>query len=173
MTATPKPLTEHVLVFPSALLDELGRFHGLCFDVERYLPTVLDPANHRFMRRSDVEDDPTYKQLIPYAILRHRERFFCYRRGKLMDEPRLHQCYSIGVGGHISTEDPNLFGGQTFAIRGNFGTFEGENDLGFTAMGVVARNAFGGNAIVAVGAGVGLGLDESTAGGRVGVQVGW
>lgn len=110
MSNHPKSMAEHALVFPSALLDELGRFHGLCFDVERYLSAILGSGVGRFMRRSDAEDDPRYKQLIPYALLRHRDRFFCYRRGKLMDEPRLHQCYSIGIGGHISVDDPNLFG---------------------------------------------------------------
>ena len=104
------PLAEYTLVFPSSLLDELGPFHGLRLDVGRYLPTILDPVNCTFMRRGDAEVDPAFKQIIPYALLHHEGRFFCYRRGKLMDEPRLHQCYSIGVGGHISVDDPNLFG---------------------------------------------------------------
>ena len=110
MATTPKPLTEHILVFPASRLDDLGHFHGLCFDVARYLDAVLEPGTHRFMRRCDVEGDPSYKQLIPYALLHHRGRFFCYRRGKLMGETRLHQHYSIGIGGHISVDDPNLFG---------------------------------------------------------------
>jgi predicted NUDIX family phosphoesterase len=96
---------ERVLVVPTALLTELGAFHGFTADVGRYLPRLLDPAHLRFLPRGEAEEDPTFKQLIPYAVLRHGGRFFHYRRGKAGTEGRLQGLRSLGVGGHICAED--------------------------------------------------------------------
>src|SRR5437879_6536621 len=57
-----------------------------------------------------MENDPSYKQLIPYCVFRHEGQLFHYKRGKLQGEGRLHSKRSIGVGGHISSKDKNLFG---------------------------------------------------------------
>ncbi|MEM7475659.1 MAG: phosphoesterase, partial [Planctomycetota bacterium] len=55
------------------------------------------------------EEDPTVKQLIPYVILEAEidgvARIFQYTRGKGQGEKRLHALKSIGIGGHISSED--------------------------------------------------------------------
>ncbi len=102
--------TEHVLVVPTQLFHELGHFQGFQRDVDRYLSTLLDPLNISYRPRADMETDPSFKQLIPYVIFRHSDqqkeaRVFCYTRGKGQGEQRLHRKRSIGVGGHISTDD--------------------------------------------------------------------
>jgi len=97
----------YVLVFPSSLLREIGLFQGFNFDLDKYLVAI--EREHRFLRRSEVEEDPNYKQLIPYVILHHNNTIFSYRRGALLSEKRLLHNYSIGIGGHISVNDPNLF----------------------------------------------------------------
>jgi predicted NUDIX family phosphoesterase len=102
-------MQEHVLVFPVALLDKLGRFQGLHFDVERYLEPILANCDTAFMLREDAERDTTHKQLIPYVIVRHAKTVLVYRRGKLLAEDRLRGCYSVGIGGHISSRDPRMF----------------------------------------------------------------
>ncbi|MDI6767949.1 MAG: phosphoesterase [Bacteroidota bacterium] len=98
MSKNQNEMEEYVLVFPSVLLKRIGDFQGLSFDVDKY------------MRRQDAETDFEHKQLIPYVILHHQEKIFTYRRGKLLAEKRLMGNYSIGVGGHISVNDPALFG---------------------------------------------------------------
>lgn len=103
-------MEEYVLVFPSDLLTRIGDFQGLSFDVDKYLDIILDPKNHKYMRRLDAETDFEHKQLIPYVILHHQNKIFTYRRGKLLAEKRLMGNYSIGIGGHISVNDPTLFG---------------------------------------------------------------
>ena len=110
MTVTPSdstsdPGTEHVLVVPTLLLHELGYFQGFNARVERYLDTLLDPIHTSFQPRSQCEDDPSYKQLIPYCLFMHEGRVFNYRRGKAGGEGRLHSKRSIGIGGHISSTD--------------------------------------------------------------------
>lgn len=96
---------EQVLVIPRPLLDRLGSFQGLAFEVERYLPEFLAPENNFFMPRAEAEDDPTHKQIIPYAIFHHQGRFLHYVRGKKSGEQRLASKGSIGIGGHINTSD--------------------------------------------------------------------
>lgn len=77
---------------------ENGKFsnsskHGL-FD----LPTMLAD-------RSWCESDPSVVQIIPYVTLwRYKngvKELFTYKRGKAGGEGRLHDLYSVGVGGHV------------------------------------------------------------------------
>jgi predicted NUDIX family phosphoesterase len=96
---------ERVLVVPTAVFHSLGRFHGFTPDVHRYLPALLDPAHLRYLRRGDAETDPSFKQLIPYVVLRWRDRVFHYTRGVSSGEARLRALRSIGIGGHVSAED--------------------------------------------------------------------
>ncbi len=105
-----RDLPECVMVLPTALLMEAGYFQGLSFETTKYTQVILEQKNYQFKKRSDVESDPAYKQLIPYVILKHEDSLFAYRRGKLLAEKRLLADYSIGIGGHISVDDPNLFG---------------------------------------------------------------
>ena len=102
--------SERVLVVPTELFHSLGHFQGFTADTDRYLETLLDPKNTSFLPRDAVEDDPGFKQLIPYVIFRHSDEadavtLFQYTRGAGQGEGRLHQKRSIGVGGHISAVD--------------------------------------------------------------------
>lgn len=102
--------TEQVLVVPTELFHRLGHFQGFSGNVDRYLGELLNPRNTSYRPRGEVEQDPSFKQLIPYAIFRHREAdgsttLFQYTRGKGMGEARLHAKRSIGIGGHISLDD--------------------------------------------------------------------
>lgn len=96
---------EHVLVVPRPLFDQLGDFQGLAFDVDRYLPVFLDPANNHFLQRDAAEHDPSKKQIIPYALFHHRGRFLRYVRSKKTGEQRLAAKASLGIGGHINSDD--------------------------------------------------------------------
>lgn len=101
----PQTHSERVLVVPAAEFDRLGRFQGFSGEAERYLHGLIAPGLARFRPRSEVEDDPTYKQIIPYVIFRSQGRVFCYTRGKSQGESRLHRLRSIGVGGHVAEGD--------------------------------------------------------------------
>lgn len=96
---------EQVLVVPTSLFHEIGHFQGFTPEADRYLETLLDPAYTSFRPRDEVEEDPSFKQLIPYCIFRCDGRVFHYERGKLQGEGRLRSKRSIGVGGHISSDD--------------------------------------------------------------------
>lgn len=100
---------ERVLCFRRKLLDELGVFHGISLEVEKYLPAITASAELVYRNRSEAENDPLYKQLIPYVLILCNGRILRYRRGRGGQETRLHGLYSVGIGGHISEEDRGLF----------------------------------------------------------------
>src|SRR3984957_6178375 len=102
---------ERVLVVPSAGLDRLGRFQGFSAEAQRYITALLVPELMEYRPRSEVEEDPGFKQIIPYVVFRSGEGVFCYTRGQSQGEARLHRLRSLGVGGHVSAEDAG--GGKT------------------------------------------------------------
>ena len=101
---------EDVLVVPRSLFDAVGAFQGFCADTAAYLPALLDPRRTSWRPRATVEDDPSFKQLIPYCVLAWRAadgspRYFAYTRGGGQSEARLRAKRSVGIGGHISSTD--------------------------------------------------------------------
>ena len=100
---------EMILVVRRALIEQLGMFQGLNFEVEKYLPQLLTRENNFFMPRSDAEQNPQFKQIIPYALLVHNGRVLHYVRGKKAGEQRLAAKGSIGIGGHMNDMDEGLF----------------------------------------------------------------
>lgn len=104
--------TERVLVVPTEVFHRLGYFQGFSTEVSRYLPELLDESHTSYRPRSEMEQDPSFKQLIPYVIFRYldaagQDTVFQYTRGKGQGEGRLHSKRSVGVGGHISADDLN------------------------------------------------------------------
>jgi predicted NUDIX family phosphoesterase len=101
---------EKILVVPTALFRQLGYFQGFTVDVNRYLPRLLEGDHVEYRPRGQMEDDPSFKQLIPYMLFRWTDgdgnvHLFEYLRGSGQGERRLHAKRSVGVGGHISTLD--------------------------------------------------------------------
>jgi predicted NUDIX family phosphoesterase len=101
---------EQVLVIERKVIEQVGMFEGLAFDVDRYLERIFVPGVPRFMPRSQAEHDPSFKQIIPYVIMTHQGKYLSYVRGKRAGETRLVAKRSIGIGGHINpTDDMPLF----------------------------------------------------------------
>jgi predicted NUDIX family phosphoesterase len=93
--------SEEVLVCRREALPDLpGR--GLLRD--RRLMAWLS-GRGEFLSREKAETDPRYKQIIPYSLLRWESMVFRYRRSVQTGEHRLHNLYSIGVGGHVNRQD--------------------------------------------------------------------
>lgn len=96
---------EQVLVVERKVIEQVGTFHGLAFDVGRYLREIFVQGVPRFMPRAQVEKDPSYKQLIPYVIMACDGKYLSYVRGRRAGETRLVGLRSIGIGGHINPRD--------------------------------------------------------------------
>ena len=96
---------EQVLVVERKVIEQIGMFQGLMFDVEGYLSKIFVQGVPRFMPRSQAEQDPSYKQIIPYVIMTHAGKYLSYVRGRRAGETRLVGNRSIGIGGHINPAD--------------------------------------------------------------------
>ncbi len=88
---------------------------GLSWRGVRAVP--LDPfleavrAAATFRPRAEAEVDASWKQIISYLALRDGERLFLMRRTRAGGDTRLHDLYTIGVGGHVNPEDGGVLGG--------------------------------------------------------------
>jgi predicted NUDIX family phosphoesterase len=101
---------ERVLVVPRRLVPDEASWYGLRTDVlDAVLATVEDHG--RYEPRAEMERDPSFKQIIPYLVLRDGERYFLMRRTRAGGDARLHDRWSIGVGGHVDPGDDGLAGG--------------------------------------------------------------
>ncbi len=106
----PSVEVEQIMVVKTELFRQCGYFQGFSDQIESYLDTLLDPENTRYLPRDLMEQDPGFKQLIPYCIFQHVRpddsiEVFQYRRGSGQGESRLHRKRSVGIGGHVSTLD--------------------------------------------------------------------
>jgi predicted NUDIX family phosphoesterase len=108
---------ENVLVIRRSLFDELGSFHGLNFEPEKYLKAILSRGNNFFIPRPEAETNPAYKQIIPYALIAFEKTVLHYVRGKKAGEQRLVAKGSIGIGGHMNETDESLFAMDEQAYR--------------------------------------------------------
>jgi len=62
-------------------------------------------SRHIFLDRSACENDFSYKQIIPYIIIKHGEDYLVFKRLNKQNEARLHGMLSIGAGGHINENE--------------------------------------------------------------------
>jgi predicted NUDIX family phosphoesterase len=96
--------TEQVLVVRREDMFPDGAWHGFVYEnLERHQRVIRE--KHDFKPRSQVEEDPTYQQIIPYVVFRHGGRYFLTHRLRASSERRLRKQYSLGVGGHINRSD--------------------------------------------------------------------
>src|SRR6202011_73453 len=108
---------ENILVVKRSLFDEFGSFHGLNFEPRKYLDAILSRGNNFFLPRKQAENDPTRKQIIPYALLAFQDKVLHDVREKKAGEPRLVAKGSIGIGGHMNETDESLFALDEAAYR--------------------------------------------------------
>ena len=101
---------EEVLVIARDRVPDAAGWYGLRTDgMDAFLDEVA--AHARFAPRAEMEVDPAWKQLIPYLVLRDDDRYFLMRRTRAGGDARLHDHWSIGVGGHLNPGDADLTGG--------------------------------------------------------------
>jgi len=108
--AVSAPVGEHVLVVPRSCVIGQGPWNGFRpGESDGLLEAIVREA--RYEARATVESDPRWKQLIPYLIVRDAPRYLLMRRTQAGADARLHDLWSIGVGGHINPGDGGVVGG--------------------------------------------------------------
>jgi predicted NUDIX family phosphoesterase len=93
---------EEVLVFPGKLLKLEDGFNT---DRDKLTELISKLGESFFLDRAIAEVNEKNKQIIPYIIIRHKDKVLCYCRTKESGESRLHDKWSIGIGGHINPVD--------------------------------------------------------------------
>lgn len=113
---------EHVLAFPAYLIEDYLSAFKLTQGIltgetaDEIFQSLLESGEFAYIPRDEAEEDPEWKQLIPYTVLRRGREVFRYQRTKKAGETRLHDKWSVGVGGHINPEDglTDLVEGDTY-----------------------------------------------------------
>jgi len=101
---------ELVLVIPrAAIMADPGWLGIQTEDLHEFESVVAREG--RFQPRAAMEVDRSWKQVIPYLVLRDGEHYFLMRRTRAGGDARLHDRWSIGVGGHLNPGDGDLAGG--------------------------------------------------------------
>jgi len=98
-------MEELVFAFPTDELWILMTYKkkGLIKNNSEVLKRIVQ--NGLFLRRGELEEDPSFKQIIPYAIITNKESFYLFKRTSHQAEKRLHNKFSLGVGGHMNPND--------------------------------------------------------------------
>ncbi|TPG68573.1 hypothetical protein EEL31_08610 [Brevibacillus laterosporus] len=85
-------------------------FQGIEKEPEKITKLMTNISDHyTVMRRGDAEEDPSFKQPIPYVVIRKGNELFMYKRLSGGGETRLHDKLSLGTGGHMNQEDASSF----------------------------------------------------------------
>lgn len=95
---------ENILVVPRSALFAQESFQGLSTTATKSVLDII--ATHKeFKPRPEMEEDPAYKQIIPYLIFKYEDRYFLMQRKSTSSEQRLKNKYSLGIGGHMRQDD--------------------------------------------------------------------
>ena len=100
-------MTELVLVLPRVAVPGGCDFHGVRAADEVVLAHLRSAVARegRYLERTVAETDPSFKQLIPYVIVRDGDAVLLMHRTDAGGDARLHGRASIGVGGHLNPVD--------------------------------------------------------------------
>jgi len=96
---------EMVLVLPtSKVIELLGSKTGIV-EVEEQKIQQLIQKEGLFIPRNQAEQDESFQQIIPYVVMKNNGQILLLLRTSKQGEKRLHDKYSLGVGGHINNLD--------------------------------------------------------------------
>lgn len=101
---------EQVLVVPRAAVVGEPGWRGILAEGGEARLRAIERLG-RFEPRAAMEGDTRFKQVIPYLVLRDGPRWFLVRRTRAGGDERLHERFSIGLGGHLNPGDRDLAGG--------------------------------------------------------------
>lgn len=99
-------MDESVMVIRSEIFNKHfneSKDHIIATNEDKLLRFIED--NHLYIKRNKAELDFSYKQIVSYCVLTSEEYLFLTYRKNSQTENRLHNKYSVGIGGHINSND--------------------------------------------------------------------
>ncbi|HYR28980.1 MAG TPA: NUDIX domain-containing protein [Thermoanaerobaculia bacterium] len=125
-------MTEQVMVVERAGIAQYLVERGLVTDhTDAILDTIAE--HHFFIDRPTAEKSPEYKQIIPYVLIRRGGDWFLLQRTQKQTESRLHDKLSMGIGGHINPDTPDLIDGLQKELEEEVGV-DGDYELTFAGI---------------------------------------
>lgn len=98
----PDKFNEQILVVAREILKI--NWQGLkTSNLENYLEIIK--TQPQFKARGLMEQDETYKQIIPYMIFKFEDQLFLMQRAMQASEERLKHKFTLGIGGHVRELD--------------------------------------------------------------------
>ena len=98
-------MDEKILCIKEETLFKYGKWNGLMTSTpQKYLNLFRE--NGEFRVRKELENDPSYKQIIAQVILKYKDKYFLHRQVK-RNEERLNSLCPLPLGGHIEQVDSN------------------------------------------------------------------
>ena len=98
-------MDEKILCIKEETLFKYGKWNGLMTSTpQKYLNLLRE--NGEFRTRRELENDPSYKQIIAQVILKYKDKYFLHRQVK-RNEERLNSLCPLPLGGHIEEIDSN------------------------------------------------------------------
>lgn len=98
-------MSEKVLVVQNNLLGPHIKNGSACL-ITDHTQTLFNAIleNHSYMPRHLAEYNFEHKQVIPYVIIRNHDNYLLLKRTTKQTEKRLHNKYSLGIGGHVNPD---------------------------------------------------------------------
>ena len=102
--AVPLSFSDLIQKFSSMLFVK-GKWSGLkTKNLDYYYQLLLNKSE--FKIRSQLENDPNYKQIIPQIILKYKDKYFLHKQINA-NEKRLNGLCPLPLGGHVEKFDLN------------------------------------------------------------------
>tara|TARA_R110000851_G_scaffold39729_7_gene100736 strand:+ start:11515 stop:12147 length:633 start_codon:yes stop_codon:yes gene_type:complete len=119
-----------------------SNIHGITPYGHSELEAAIDKVLPRWLVRHEAENEPSFKQLIPYCVIRKRDKFLTYARAKGSGEERLLGNRSVGFGGHVD-EDEEVEDTTNSGLIGYAAARELEEEIGLQDKDVLKAFAAG------------------------------
>jgi predicted NUDIX family phosphoesterase len=103
VTLTEK-MAEQVLVVSRQSIQDLLPTKGIALCDELVIKQFVE-LNATFLARQQAENDPAFKQIIPYLVFCYGQQLFLMQRSAHASEQRLASKLSLGIGGHLKAQD--------------------------------------------------------------------
>lgn len=99
-------MTEQVFVFDHNYMSGFKKLPGLSVEERDMHHLKYGCMTHGYFEDRPLAEENEYqKQVIPYILIRRGKRLLAYMRSKKAGDNRLHNKWSVGVGGHINPVD--------------------------------------------------------------------
>lgn len=102
-------MNEKVLVLPTKHITNVVYSEGF-LKIDLDLISELMEKYGKYIPREKAEFDESYRQIIPYVVLKDHDNYYLFKRTKKQGEKRLHEKYTLGVGGHVNLKDTHKDG---------------------------------------------------------------